>query len=223
MALFQYEGVGIRGLSAAVTNRVIKNLEYTSHFSADDAKEIVEKTGIYERRFTDDNTTASDLCYAAADKLLEDLEIDRNEIEVLIFVSQTPDYRMPATAVILQDRLGLPKSTLAFDMNLGCSAFVYGLSVIYSLMERSGIKKALLLDGETRSKVYSPKDRMTAFIFGDGGVAGLIERDQKYGKSFFSLQAFDYGCDLCNPNASGSRRWVVKMARPTRQVVVIYR
>ena len=199
MALLEYEGVGIRGLAAAVPKHTIKNLEYTDHFSEDDAKEIVEKIGIYERRFTDESTTASDLCYAAADKLLNDLEIDRNEIEVLIFVSQTPDYRMPATSVILQERLGLPKSTLAFDMNLGCSAFVYGLSVVYSLMERSGIKKALLLDGETRSKVYSAKDRMTAFIFGDGGVAALIERDEKYGKSYFSL------------NSDGSRESLIKI------------
>ena len=199
MALLKFDGVGIRGLSAAVPKRIINNYEYTEHFPAEDVKDVVDKIGIFERRFTDEKTTSSDLCYAAAEKLIEELQIDRSEIDLLIFVSQTPDYRMPATSVILQDRLGLNTSTMAFDLSLGCSAFVYGLSVVYALMQQNGLKKALLLDGETRSKVYSPKDRMTAFIFGDGGVAALIERDPKYGESFFSL------------NSDGSRESLIKI------------
>ncbi len=199
MALLKFTGVGIRGMAAAVPKKVINNYEYTEHFPKEDVKEVVDKVGIYERRFTDENTTAGDLSFAAAEKLLQDLEVDRSEIEMLIFVSQTPDYRMPATSVILQDKLGLPNSCLAFDLSLGCSAFVYGLTVVYSFMEKSGIKKALLLNGETRSKVYSAKDRMTAFIFGDAGVAALIERDPKYGESFFSL------------NSDGSRESLIKI------------
>ncbi len=143
MALLSFNGVGIKGISAAVPKNIIDNYEYTDHFSKEDVKEVVDKIGIYQRRFTDENTTASDLCYAAADRLLTDMEVDREEIELLIFVSQTPDYRMPATSVILQDRLGLSKSTLAFDVTLGCSAFVYALSVVYSFMEKRQIKKAL--------------------------------------------------------------------------------
>ncbi|MEI6061051.1 MAG: ketoacyl-ACP synthase III, partial [Bacteroidota bacterium] len=125
--------------------------------------------------------------------------------DLLVFVSQTPDYRMPATSIILQHRLGLPHSTIAFDLTLGCSGFIYGMSVIYSMMERSGLRKALLLDGETRSKVYSPKDRKTAFIFGDGGVAALIERDEKFGKSYFSLNSDGSKEDLIKMNAGGYR------------------
>lgn len=199
MALLKFNGVGIRGLAAAVPKNTINNYEYTEHFPAADVKDVVDKIGIYERRFTDASTTSSDLSFAAAEKLLNDLDIDRSEIEMLIFVSQTPDYRMPATSVILQDRLGLNTNTLAFDLSLGCSAFLYGLSVIYAYMEKSGLKKALLLNGETRSKVYSPKDRMTAFIFGDAGVAALIERDEKYGDSYFSL------------NSDGSREGLIKI------------
>ena len=86
---------------------------------------------------------------------IADNNINKEEIDLLVFISQTPDYRMPATSVTLQHRLGLPNNTIAFDINLGCSAFIYGLSVVYGLMERSGLRKALLLDGETRSKVYS--------------------------------------------------------------------
>ena len=101
MAYIQYEGVGITAMSAAIPKRVIKNREYTEVFSAEEANEIVDKTGIEERRFADVETCSSDLCYAAAEKLIADNNIDRNEIDLLVFLSQTPDYRMPATGILL--------------------------------------------------------------------------------------------------------------------------
>lgn len=205
MALLKFESVGIRGLAGCVPSNTIDNLNYTDVFTEQEAKEVTLKTGIYQRRFAPIGMTASDLCFHAAEKLLNDLNIDRSEIELLIFISQTPDYRMPATSVILQNRLGLSMQTMAFDISLGCSAFVYGLSVVYALMERSGFKKALLLDGETRSRVYSSKDRTTAFLFGDAGVAALIERDSKYGKSYFSLNADGSREDLIKVKAGGYR------------------
>lgn len=185
--MLQYDGVGITAMAAAVPHTVIKNYEYTEFFPADQVKEVVDKVGIYERRFADADTCSSDLCYAAAEKLLADNNIDKSEIDLVVFISQTPDYRMPATSILLQHRLGLPQSCVAFDINLGCAAFCYGLSVVYGMMQSRNIRKALLLDGETRSKVYSPKDRRSAFIFGDAGVAALIERDEKFGRSWFSL------------------------------------
>lgn len=206
MAYIQYEGVGITAMSAAVPKRVIKNREYTDVFSAEEANEIVDKTGIEERRFADVETCSSDLCFAAAEKLIADNNINKEEIDLLVFISQTPDYRMPATSCTLQHRLGLPNSTIAFDITLGCSAFLYGLSVVYGLMEKSGLRKALLLDGETRSKVYSPRDRRSAFLFGDGGVAALIERDPKFGKSTFSLNTDGSRADLIMIPAGGYRK-----------------
>lgn len=200
MAFLTFNNVGISALSAAVPRTVIDNYKYTQYFPEDQVKEVVDKVGIYERRFADEKTCSSDLCFAATEKLFADNDIDRSEIDLLIFISQTPDYRMPATSVILQHRLGLPNSTIAFDINLGCSAFMYGLSVAYSMMNNQpGLRKALILDGETRSKVYSPKDRRTAFLFGDGGVAALVERDERFGKSFFSL------------NSDGSREGLIKI------------
>lgn len=189
MAILNISNVGISAMAACVPSRVIDNYRYTEYFPEEEVKKVVDKIGVYERRFADDNTCASDLCYAAAEKLIEDNHINREEIDLLVFVSQTADYRMPATSILLQNRLGLPMSTIAFDVNLGCSGFLYGLSIVYSFMERSGLRKALLLDGETRSKVYSPKDRQAAFIFGDAGVAALIERDEKFGESYFSLNS----------------------------------
>ncbi len=206
MAYIQYEGVGITAMSAAVPKRVIRNREYTDVFSTEEANEIVDKTGIEERRFSDDETCSSDLCYAAAEKLITDNNINKEDIDLLVFISQTPDYRMPATSCTLQYRLGLPNSTIAFDITLGCSAFLYGLSVVYGMMEHSGLRKALLLDGETRSKVYSPRDRRSAFLFGDGGVAALVERDSKFGKSTFSLNSDGSRADLIMIPAGGYRK-----------------
>lgn len=206
MSFLQFEGVGVTAMSAAVPKRIIKNLEYTSFFSKEEAYEIVDKTGIVERRFADENTCSSDLCFAAAEKLIADNGVNKEDVDLLVFISQTPDYRMPATSVTLQHRLGLPNKTIAFDINLGCSAFLYGLSVIYGMMENGNLKKALLLDGETRSKVYSPRDRRSAFLFGDSGVAALIERDPKFGKSTFSLNSDGSRADLIMIPAGGYRK-----------------
>jgi len=205
MAFLSFDKVGIKGLAACVpTNRII-NRNYTETFSAEDAALICEKTGIEERRFALTGTTAADLCFEAADKLLKELEIDRSEIDALLFVSQTADYRMPASSIILQDRLGLSKDTLAFDINIGCSGYVYGLSVAFLYAQQPHIRKVLLLDGETRSRVYSPKDRKTAFLFGDGGTATLIERQRDLGASSFLLGSDGSRQDLIKMDAGGYR------------------
>lgn len=205
MAILNFKNVGVTALSAAVPRTVINNYEYTEFFDKEQVKQVVDKVGIYERRFADANTCSSDLCFAAAEKLITDNNIDKSEIDLLVFISQTPDYRMPATSVLLQDRLGLPKTTIAFDINLGCSAFIYGLSVVFSMVSSGNIRKALILDGETRSKVYSPKDRRTAFLFGDGGVAALVEKSDKFGESFFSLNSDGSRGDLIKIDGGGYR------------------
>lgn len=205
MALLHFDSVGVTALAAAVPHTIINNYEYTQYFDKKQVKQVVDKVGIYQRRFADATICSSDLCFAAAEKLFADNNIDRSEIDLLIFISQTSDYRMPATSVILQHRLGLPNTTIAFDINLGCSAFMYGLTVAYSMMQHSGLHKALILDGETRSKVYSPKDRRTAFLFGDGGVAALVERNEKFGKSHFSLNSDGSRENLIKINGGGYR------------------
>ncbi|MBQ8703243.1 MAG: ketoacyl-ACP synthase III [Bacteroidales bacterium] len=205
MAILSFEGVGIAAMAAAVPHTVINNYSYTDYFPANQVKEVVDKVGVYERRFADADTCSSDLCFDAAERLIADNDIDRNEIDLLVFISQTPDYRMPATSILLQHRLGLKQSCIAFDINLGCAAFCYGLSVVYGMMQSGGIRKVLLLDGETRSKVYSPKDRRSAFIFGDAGVAALIERDEKFERSVFSLNSDGSLGDLIMIKGGGYR------------------
>jgi 3-oxoacyl-[acyl-carrier-protein] synthase-3 len=205
MAFMTFNGVGITAMAAAVPRHVIKNYEYTDFFSKEEVKQVVDKIGIFERRFADEKTCSSDLCYSAAEQLFKDNNIDRNEIDLLIFISQTPDYRMPATSILLQDRLGLNMSCMAFDISLGCAAFAYGLTVAYSMIQAGGIRKALILDGETRSKVYSPKDRRTAFLFGDGGIAALVEGNEKFGSSFFSIHSDGSLGDLIKIEGGGYR------------------
>lgn len=190
MAILKFNNVGISALAACVPKRVIDNYHYDLDiWPEEEVRKVVDKVGVTERRFVDEKTCASDLCFAAAEKLIADNGIDKTEIDLLVFLSQTPDYRMPATSILLQDRLGLSMSTMAFDIQLGCSGFINALSVVYAMMQNKGFRKALLLDGETRSKVYSRKDRREAFIFGDAGVAALIERGEKFGESHFSLNS----------------------------------
>lgn len=205
MAILKFNGIGISAMAGAVPNHVIENLKYTEFFPEDQVKEVVDKVGVLERRFADAETCSSDLCFAAAQKLILDNNIDRSEIDLLIFISQTQDYRMPATACTLQHRLGLNNSCIAFDVNLGCSAFIYGMSVAYSMMQTRAIRKALILDGETRSKVYGPRDRRSAFIFGDGGVAALVERNEKFGETTLSLNTDGSRADLIMIKAGGYR------------------
>lgn len=206
MAIISYKHVGITAIAGCVPSRVIDNYHYDLDiWPEDEVKKVVDKVGVTERRFVDDKTCASDLCYAASERLISDNNINRDEIDLLVFLSQTPDYRMPATSILLQNRLGLPISTMAFDIQLGCSGFINTLSIVYALMQNHGFRKALLLNGETRSKVYSRKDRREAFIFGDAGVAALIERSEKFGDSHFSLNSDGSRGDLIMIPGGGYR------------------
>lgn len=201
----KFQGVGITAMAAAVPSQKIDNFNFTDFFPEDQVKEVVEKVGVYNRRFADEETCSSDLCFAAAQKLISDNDIDRSQIDLLVFVSQTPDYRMPATSITLQHRLGLPSTCIAFDISLGCSAFIYAMSIVYSMMQQVGLRKALILDGETRSKVYGLRDRRSAFIFGDGGVAALVERDDKFGDTTISMNSDGSRADLIMVKAGGYR------------------
>jgi 3-oxoacyl-[acyl-carrier-protein] synthase-3 len=205
MPLLKFNGVGISGIAACIPRKEIDNYNYSSYFSPEDVVKIIEKIGVRKRRFADSRTCASDLCAAAAEALFKDMQIEKSEIDVLLFVSQTPDYRMPATSAILQNRLGLSKSIIAMDINMGCSAFLYALSVAFSYLSQENIKKVLILNGETRSKVYSAKDRKTAFLFGDAGVAALVEKGDRFQKSFFSFNTDGAQESLIKINAGGYR------------------
>jgi len=207
MSILTYHGVGIKGLSAAVPKAIIDNLDFTqsSLFSAQERKNTVETTGIRFRRRAEANVCSSDLCFSAADRLLSEMSIDRTSIDMLIFVSQTPDYRQPATAPILQHRLSLNKTTAAFDINLACSGYLYGLSTAYAYCSQAGINRVLLLVGETLSKIVSSEDRATSLLFGDGATATLVEKDSSFSTSYFSLNSDGSGYEVLYIEAGGYR------------------
>ena len=184
MAFLSRSGVRIAGICAGVPDTVVKNDEQSVGSSNYDAKAFVEATGVRERRFTKILTT-SDLCYAAAERLIEELKWEKTEIDALIFVSQTHDYIEPATACILQDRLGLSKECYALDLSLGCSGWVYGLSTASSLISSDGMNKVLLLAGEAKTKGDENYP-----LFGHAGTATALE----YSKDASDL-LFHFGTD----------------------------
>ena len=184
MAFFAIKNVSIKGIAAAVPERKESNKDFPM-LSEDQLNQYIQTVGVTERRCSihDGSLCTSDLCYSAAEKLLEELEWRREEIELLVFVSHTQDYKLPCTACILQERLGLSKETMAFDVPLGCSGFVYGLGVVGSIIAQGVIKKALLLVGNTQSVYASPEDKSTALLFGDAGSAIALEYDETQGES----------------------------------------
>lgn len=205
MAIFTHQGVGISGLAAAVPANIYNNLTDNKHFSLNDLNSITEKIGVRERRVAPRDMCASDLGFAAAKALIRDCRIPLDSIDALIFVSQTPDYRMPATGIIMQDRLGLSKHCSAFDVNLGCSGFVYGLNMAYLMAAQASINRVLLINAETRTKVYSFRDRKTGLLFGDAATACLIEKDEKMGPSWFILDSDGSKSDFIKIKSGGYR------------------
>ena len=151
---------------------------------------IYAKTGIRNRHVAAPGECASDLGVAAAEKLFSTYRIDRRSIDFLLFCTQTPDYPLPTTACLMQDRLGLPTSIGAVDYNLGCSGFVYGLSLADGLIRGEAAERVLLVTAETYSKYIDPSDRSLRTIFGDGAAALLIEAAAEP-----SLGSFVFGTD----------------------------
>jgi 3-oxoacyl-[acyl-carrier-protein] synthase-3 len=129
---------------------------------------------------------ASDLCFKAAQQLMADNDIAPESIDVLLFMSQTGDYRIPATSCLLQRRLGLPRETMCFDITLGCSGYIYALSTAFAYASMEGVNRVLLLDGETFSKIVNRRDKVDWPLYGDAGTATLIEKGD-YGDSTFML------------------------------------
>ncbi len=176
----ELKNLKIAGISAAVSNTWQSVYDVSDEDEAI-IKKFVKSTGVEGRYAAGRNQTSSDFCFAAAEKLLNEKHIDRSQIGVLVFVTQSADYGLPSTACLLQDRLGFEKSCLAFDVNLGCSGFTYGIAIAGTLLQASATKYALLLTGDTSAKEKSTKQRTrithaASMLFGDSGAATLIEK-----------------------------------------------
>ena len=206
MAFLAFKNVRIAGISAGVPRFVASNLhplENDGVSSEYSPEAFVEATGVLERHVSDTLTT-SDLCYEAAERLIADLEWDKQEIEAIVFVSQTADYVLPATACILQDRLGLSKECYAEDVALGCSGWVYGLSNVASLVSTGAIKKALLLAGDAKKRAKGSLDP----LFGHAGTATAIEYTEGNDGLKFHFGTDGSGYDAIIMPDGGSRNQV---------------
>lgn len=204
MAVLKYNQCGIRAIAACVPASIHRNEELIPFFGEKEVANIINSTGIKERRIAPDNVTASDLCFAAAEQLINETGINRKSIDLLIFLSQDSDYKIPATAPALQHRLHLPKSTGSFDMNLSCSGYIYALSVAFAMIRQEHISRILLLDGETFSKLVDKSDKSNVPLYGDAGTATLIEKGD-FGESVFSLSSDGSGLDSLKIEAGGAR------------------
>jgi len=169
-------GSRVAGVVSCVPEQIVNNTPFLERFG-DKAHDIEKMTGVRERRWTAAGQTTADLCQRAAETLLDELGWERDSVDALFFVTQTPDYRLPATACALQNRLGLGKQVLAFDINLGCSGYPYGLWLAMTSIASGAARRALLLVGDTISKTVDTEDRSTAMLFGDAGTATAIEAD----------------------------------------------
>ena len=186
MAEIIYYGEGITGVSACVPKKTLSNYDMEHFMSKEEIVKTVDSIGINEKRFAEDSVCASDLCFRAAEKLFEDNKIDRKSIDMLLFISQTSDYKIPGTAPILQDKLKLSNNTDCLDLSIGCSGYIYGLSTAFAYASSEGIDRVLLLVGDTFSKLVNPLDKVNAPLYGDAGTATLIEKGN-FTKSYFNL------------------------------------
>lgn len=179
-------------MSACVPSKIIYNKDLGYLIPEEEIEKTIQSIGVVERRIADEGVCASDLCYKAAKQLMEDSGVDPKSIDVLLFMSQTADYRIPATAPILQHRLGLSNDTLCMDLSLGCSGYVFALSTAYAYANMG--LRVLLLDGETFSKIVNKRDKVDWPLYGDGATATLVENGN-YEESTFILRTDGSGKD----------------------------
>ncbi len=185
MTTFSCPSPVLRGVVTALPTRVAENSDLATSFGADVMAKIIKATGI-ERRPVADAHTVSDLGAAAAERLLTALDWSRDTIGLLIVVTQTPDYPLPSTAAVLQHKLALPTTTAAFDLSLGCSGYVYGLSVATAMMRTAGISRCLLVAGDMTTRMISDSNRALAPLFGDAVSVTALELSE-HGSITFDL------------------------------------
>tara|TARA_Y100001954_G_scaffold234047_1_gene288563 strand:- start:135 stop:1148 length:1014 start_codon:yes stop_codon:yes gene_type:complete len=191
---FDFANVSIAGVSTVVSGRKIANSCFDNIFTSKEISSIQKNSGVQQRYIVSNGVSSEDLCYSSAVVLLKSLGWDPRTIDGLIFLTQTPTHRLPASACTLQTRLGLLTNTFAFDVNLGCSAYPYGLWLASSLIN-AGAKRILVLAGETPSTIINPRDRATAMLFGDAGSATALECSVEEHFSSYTLGTNGLGAD----------------------------
>lgn len=205
MALVKFNNIGIKALSATVPQNVVKTRSLTDYYTPEAIEKFIEATGIEERRLVQKDQCASDLCYKSACQIFDETDIKREDIDALFFVSQTPDYKSPGTSIILQDKLGLKKSTLVYDVNMSCSGFIHGMLMAYSFLQSPSFNNVMVMVGDTLSKITSVQDKGTGMLLGDAGICCVIGKGEQFGESFFSMNTDGANIQSVILPAGGSR------------------
>ncbi len=194
-------GASIKAISYYLPERVVTNEDLVKEFPEWDVEKVYSKVGVKERHLAAESETAGDLAEKAALQLFEEYQVSPSDIDFLLLCTQSPDYRLPSTACILQDRLGIPTSAGAFDYDLGCSGCIYGMAVAKGLIAAGLASHVLLLTAETYTKYLHPDDKSNRTIFGDGAAACLISKE----KGLAEIGDFVFGTD-----GSGADNLMVK-------------
>ena len=202
--MFKIKGIQLACISCCVPDRYEFNRDL-SEFEEERKQKIIQSTGVVSRPVVNDTQCTSDLVCQSAENLIKQISIDPDKIGVLILVTQTPDYILPATSCIIHNRLKLCKDTIVFDINLGCSGYIYGLYVASILLMSSDKPYALLLAGDTISKYAGKEDASTRFIFGDAGSATLLGKNEQANTLFFSFGTDGSGWQNLIIPAGGAR------------------
>ena len=174
MAFSSIPNIAVRGISACVPAQTEEN-ESLSILSSEEKAKLLPSIGVSRHRIVPAEICTSDLCVAAAEKLIDALGWEKSEIDCIVFVTQTPDYHLPATSCVIQNKLGLPTSCFTLDVSLGCSGWVVGLQTIASILSAGSMRRGLLLAGDTLSKVAYAKNKATWPLFGDAGTVTALE------------------------------------------------
>lgn len=198
MALSTLHNVRFAGMASCVPRRILDNLLDCPPQLKSERERLVRNIGIQNRRICHEWQCFSDLAFDATQKLLDSLQWQREEIDALIVITQSPDYLSPSTAIILQDRLGLPQTAVAFDVNLGCSGYPFGLHLLGSMIAAGGIKKGLILVGDKCASVEDP-------LFSDAGTATALEFDASAPPMHFDLNSDGSGHKAIMMPAGGHR------------------
>lgn len=189
----------IKDIAYYLPQKSVTNEELVKEFPEWSVEKIADKVGVLERRVADEET-ATDLAVMAAERLFAQSRVNREDVDFVLFCTQSPDYKLPSSACIIQDRLGLSTKCGAFDFNLGCSGYEYGLAVAKGLIAAGISNNILLLTGETYNKYIHPKDKGNRTIFGDGASATIISAN-----GFAEIGEFSLGTD-----GSGAKDLIVK-------------
>ncbi|MGS1005541.1 ketoacyl-ACP synthase III [Burkholderia glumae] len=202
-------GARIAGVVSCVPSHELANDAFVERFGEAAVRDVVKMVGVERRRVAAAGQTAGDLCRTAGDHLLRGLGWQAEEVDAVLFVSQTPDYRLPGTAFVLQAAWGLPAASIALDINLGCSGYPQALWLGMNLIRSGAARRVLLAVGDTISKLVDPDDRATALLFGDAGTVTALEADETAEDAVFVIGSDGAGVPNLIVPGGGCRESVV--------------